>query len=63
MACRGKDYCGCDQALTLREALSSAWIALSASTTPKERKADAIIKAALDADYESLCEYRETLKG
>lgn len=61
MPLRGKEYCNCGMSRELLEALSDAWIELALPTTAKEKKADAIIKKALDAADDCRKDYIENL--
>jgi len=54
---RGKDYCNCEHAQFLCDAINEAWVELALPTTYKERLADAILRKAIDADHDALKEY------
>ena len=56
---RGKDYCNCEHARLLSEAIAKAWARCPLGAT----ETAAVLKGALDAEYDAMVEYLEETYG
>ena len=56
---RGKDYCSCEHARMLSEAIAKAWARCPLGAT---ETAD-VLKAALDAEHDAMLKYLEETYG
>ncbi|KPK49827.1 MAG: hypothetical protein AMS22_13055 [Thiotrichales bacterium SG8_50] len=57
-----RDFCNCEHAQTLLEAIEAAWVELGPAVNaggPHARAADDILKSAIDAHHEALLNYIE----
>jgi len=59
---RGKDYCNCDHAKLLREAIETALIRVAASSELSAYRVRLVLERALNADHEACTELWGDLK-